>query len=101
MSLQFSTTVLTYLFLFAGLEVILVGLSATRRGSSDTKLGFTLNLPDMKYYTSSPTTTPVTSRQAFGNTVKKFLFIIVLVGLLGFEYRNRFGHKVAPVQTSK
>ena len=78
-----------------------VGWSVTKGRSHGTELGFALNLPDMKYYTSNPTVTPVTPKQAFGKTVKKWLFYITLVGLLGFEYRNRIGYASAPKKISK
>ena len=72
--------------------MLLVARSATSKSSGFTQLVFRLNLPDMKYYTADQkTTTPVSPRQAFGNIVKRYLVFAALFGLIGFEYRNRFG----------
>ena len=77
--------------------MFLIGWSATSGRSGDTQLGFSLNLPDMKYYTYNPKVTPQTAKQKFGKTVKKILFFIALAGLLGFEYRNRFGSRLGSI----
>ena len=79
--------------------MLLVARSATSAGSAVRKFSFSLNLPDMKFYTfEAPKSTPRTPRQVFGSSVKKFLFVIALVGLLGFQYRNRVGGGVGHLQ---
>lgn len=80
-----------YDFLITGAMAFLAGLSATKRISGKTQLKFQLNLPDVKYYTSNKTSTPVSAKQELGNVVKQYLVFAALFGLLGFEYRNRFG----------
>ncbi|CAK8683519.1 unnamed protein product [Clavelina lepadiformis] len=68
-----------------------IAICATKQSSCGNLLTISLEMPEKKYYVISrdqPTSDKPSKDAALGKIIKKYLFAIALLGLVGFHYRN-------------